>query len=141
MSWAEDVIKEKYELMGYDVIGIGKPDLILLKDGEIEFVEVKTAYDKLQRHQLEAIALLTAHGFKARMERISYPKISSRRISKKEQSEIIRQYHNDELEPRDLYHLIVRAQRTRGMTNFVQLLIYFFNTKNDEDNTDTFSWP
>ena len=56
-NWSENIVIEKYKSLGYDVISIGKPDLILLKDGEIEFVEVKTGKDKLQENQRVALDL------------------------------------------------------------------------------------
>jgi len=70
MNASEDLIREKYENQGYDVIHVGVPDFILLKDGEIEFVEVKTATDLLRESQLRAIALLEKHGFEVRVERL-----------------------------------------------------------------------
>lgn len=77
MNDNERKIFERYEAQGYDVIHTGVPDLILLKDGEIEFVEVKTAADGLRESQIRAIALLEKHGFKFRVERIPDVKPSS----------------------------------------------------------------
>lgn len=71
MNDNERKIYEKYKNQGYDVIHVGVPDFILLKDGEIEFVEVKTASDLLRETQMRAIALLEKHGFKVRVERIT----------------------------------------------------------------------
>lgn len=73
MNDNERKICEKYEAQGYNVIHVGVPDFILLKDGEIEFVEVKAAADRLRESQLRAIALLEKHGFSVRVERV--PKI------------------------------------------------------------------
>ena len=70
MNDNERKISEKYEAQGYDVIHVGVPDFILLKDGEIEFVEVKTAVDGLRESQIRTIALLEKHGFTVKIERV-----------------------------------------------------------------------
>ena len=70
MNDNERKIYEKYEEQGYDVIHTGVPDLILLKDGEIQFVEIKNAADPLRKSQMRSIAILRKHGIKARVERI-----------------------------------------------------------------------
>ncbi len=131
-NWSENIVIEKYKSMGYDVISIGKPDLILLKDGEIEFVEVKTGKDKLQENQRAALDLLTSHGFRARMERVKTPRISKRPIWKREQIEIVEQYNRDELEPHQIWNLIARSQLTPDLEDFTGLLVSFFNERNNE---------
>jgi len=68
--WAEFLMKAIYESEGYDVIHVGAPDLILLKRGHIEFVEIKCKNDKLKEKQRHAIELLEKHGFTARRELI-----------------------------------------------------------------------
>ena len=59
-----------YEDEGYDVINDGAPDFILLKNGRIEFVEIKCNNDTLKENQKRAIGLLRKHGFTARKEEI-----------------------------------------------------------------------
>ena len=70
MKKHELVIYEKYKDLGYDVIKEGIPDLILLKDGKIEFVEVKSETDYLRPNQIDAINLLNKHGITVTVERI-----------------------------------------------------------------------
>ena len=67
---SEREVHEKYENLGYDIIHIGVPDFILLKDGTIKFVEVKHGYDRLREEQERAHKLLKKHGFDVRVERI-----------------------------------------------------------------------
>ena len=60
---------EKYNALGYDVIRSGSPDLLLLKDGKIEFVEVKTERSRqLNQNQKRTINLLKKHGIPVRIE-------------------------------------------------------------------------
>lgn len=68
MNESERIIFDEYESQGFDVIHIGVPDLILLKDGKISFVEIKTGHDKLRKAQVIAIDLLEKHGFKVKIE-------------------------------------------------------------------------
>ena len=69
--WAEFLMKAIYKSQGFDVIHNGAPDLILLKDGKIQFVEIKCKKDKLKEEQKHAIALLKKHGFTARRETVT----------------------------------------------------------------------
>ena len=69
-SWAETLMRLVYEDEGYDVINDGAPDFILLKNGRIEFVEIKCNSDTLKENQKRAINLLKKHGFTARKEEI-----------------------------------------------------------------------
>ena len=71
MNKHELVIYDKYKDLGYDVIKEGIPDLILLKDGNIEFVEVKSENDSLRPSQIEAIKILNKHGVTVRVERVT----------------------------------------------------------------------
>ena len=78
MNDGELRIYEKYDHLGYDVIRYGVPDLILLKNGKIEFVEVKTkAHYGLNEYQKRAFKLLEKHGLKVRVEMVK----GTRRIS------------------------------------------------------------
>ena len=52
--WAEFLMKAIYEKKGFDVIHNGAPDLILLKDGHIQFIEIKSGNDKLKEEQKNA---------------------------------------------------------------------------------------
>ena len=70
MSERETIVRDKYEAKGYDVIKAGIPDLILLKEGKIEFVEVKSHIDKLSEYQERAFRLLKKHGFIVKLERV-----------------------------------------------------------------------
>jgi len=70
LNKTEQEVRSKYEKQGYDVIHVGIPDFILLKDGHIEFIEVKTAADLLRESQMRAVALLKKHGFEVRVERV-----------------------------------------------------------------------
>ena len=67
----EKIAFDKYESQGYDVIKAGAPDLILLKDGAISFIEVKSEVDKLSEPQERAFDLLKKHGFEARIETVT----------------------------------------------------------------------
>ncbi len=78
MNDSEQRTYEKYEHLGYDVIKYGVPDLIILKDGKIEFVEVKkdSTYG-LNEYQKRAFKLLEKHGIEVRVETVR----GTRRIS------------------------------------------------------------
>ncbi len=69
-SWAERLMQEIYEDEGYDVISVGAPDFILLKQNRIQFIEIKTGNDRPSEAQKRAIRLLNKHGFKAQSELI-----------------------------------------------------------------------
>jgi len=75
MNESESMVRLKYEEQGYDVIHTGVPDFILLKEGEIEFVEVKYSQDELRENQRKVFNLLQKHGFSVRVERV--PEINS----------------------------------------------------------------
>jgi len=74
MNKSEETIRHRYEAQGYDIVQVGIPDLILLKDGKIEFVEVKYDLDTLSESQRRAFKLLRKHGFIVRVERV--PKVN-----------------------------------------------------------------
>jgi hypothetical protein len=134
-SWAENIVKGKYEAEGYDVIYNGAPDLILLKDGKISFVEVKMGKDRLSEVQWEALKLLKKHGFVVRVEKLKAPpRISSRPIGLKERLEIIEHYKNDDLDAAELWDLIVRSQKHRGQEDLTGLLMGFYNSVNVTDS-------
>ena len=63
-------MEQIYTDEGYDVISVGAPDFILLKHNRIQFVEIKTGYDRPTDAQKRAIRLLNKHGFSARSELI-----------------------------------------------------------------------
>lgn len=133
IKWVERYIQEQYEDQGYDVIHNGAPDLILLKDGDIEFVEVKMSNNKvLNRDQRRALRLLKEHGFNARVEIVPKLTIPKKYIYEPEQLKIISQYNRGKLDPRDIYHLIVRSQNWPTLKNFTRLLISLFNERNTE---------
>jgi len=134
ISWAEDVIKEQYEDQGYDVIHIGKPDLIILKNGNVEFIEVKTNRDRLSTKQKRAIKLLKKHGFNARVEKMKFPKISKRPIGLRERLEITNRFENDEIEPREVWNLILRSQQYPNQQDFTRLLMRIHNSLNADYN-------
>jgi DNA polymerase III subunit epsilon len=50
----------------------GYPDLLLIKDQRLEFVEVKAPGDKIQRHQLARLQALKQAGFTARIEKLHW---------------------------------------------------------------------
>lgn len=64
MNELEQSVKRGYERRGYDVITKGIPDLILLKDGVISFVEVKNKRDQISDAQFETIEKLRKHKFR-----------------------------------------------------------------------------
>ena len=72
MNSNEKQIFEKYEKLGYDVIKDGFPDLIILQNGKLEFVEVKFKDDVLNPNQVRAFSLLKKHKIVHRMERVPY---------------------------------------------------------------------
>jgi hypothetical protein len=67
----EKKIVEKYELLGFDVIKDGLPDLAILKGGKLEFVEVKFKFDRLNPMQKRAFALLKKHCVPVHVERVA----------------------------------------------------------------------
>jgi hypothetical protein len=71
MNPNEKKIFEKYERLGYEVIKDGLPDLVILKNGKLEFVEVKYKFDRLNPNQQRAFALLKKHRIPVRMERVA----------------------------------------------------------------------
>lgn len=70
MTYQQELIKE-YEQCGYTVLKIIRlnksayPDLMLLKDGEVIWVEVKETKDTLKPLQKKRIDELKANGFEA----------------------------------------------------------------------------
>lgn len=50
----------------------GYPDLLLIKDQQLEFIEVKAPGDKIQRHQLARLVALQQAGFNARIEKLQW---------------------------------------------------------------------
>ncbi|MDX1678176.1 exonuclease domain-containing protein [Arsukibacterium sp.] len=50
----------------------GYPDLLLIKDQQLEFIEVKAPGDKIQRHQLARLMALQQAGFNARIEKLNW---------------------------------------------------------------------
>ena len=50
----------------------GYPDLLLLKDNQLQFIEVKAPGDKIQRHQLARLQALKQAGFNARIEKLQW---------------------------------------------------------------------
>ena len=68
----ERITFDKYMEQGYDVIKAGAPDLILLKNGQISFIEVKSDRDKLSGSQERAFKLLKKHGFIAKIEIVDF---------------------------------------------------------------------
>ncbi len=50
----------------------GYPDLLLIKDQQLEFIEVKAPGDKIQRHQLARLLSLQQAGFNARIEKLQW---------------------------------------------------------------------
>ncbi|MDR6982061.1 DNA polymerase-3 subunit epsilon [Rheinheimera pacifica] len=50
----------------------GYPDLFLIKDHQLEFIEVKAPGDKIQRHQLARLLALNNAGFNARIEKLQW---------------------------------------------------------------------
>ena len=50
----------------------GYPDLLLIKDQQLQFIEVKAPGDKIQRHQLARLLALQNAGFKARIEKLQW---------------------------------------------------------------------
>lgn len=50
----------------------GYPDLLLIKDQQLEFIEVKAPGDKIQRHQLARLQALQNAGFTARIEKLQW---------------------------------------------------------------------
>ena len=70
MNERECIVYDKYEALGYDIIRAGIPDLILLKDEKIKFIEVKSEVHKISEDQERAIELLEKHGFSVKIERV-----------------------------------------------------------------------
>lgn len=50
----------------------GYPDLLLIKDQQLQFIEVKAPGDKIQRHQLARLLALNNAGFNARIEKLQW---------------------------------------------------------------------
>jgi len=90
----EREVRRRYEEQGYDVIHVGVPDFILLKDGQIEFIEVKYSADGFRESQQRAFSLLRKHGFKVTVERIPevYPSPLFKEFSEKVKLDEMRAY-------------------------------------------------
>ena len=56
-------VKKRFEADGFDVISSGIPDLILLKNGTIQFIEVKDGKDCVHVNQKKTMRTLLNHGF------------------------------------------------------------------------------
>ena len=69
MRDAEYKFFKRYEEQGYDCIREGMPDLIILKDSKISFVEVKSPSGTLSENKKRAFKLLRKNGFSANVER------------------------------------------------------------------------
>ena len=140
VKWVEYYVQDKYEKQGYDVIHNGAPDLILLKDGKIEFVEVKMSNNRhLSEDQKRAMKLLKKHGFAARVETVPKIPVHKKFIGEEERLRILAQCSRGELDPRDIYYLILRAQQHPTLKDFTYLLIALFNQRNselDEEESD-----
>ena len=50
----------------------GYPDLLLIKDQQLQFIEVKAPGDKIQRHQLARLLALQNASFNARIEKLQW---------------------------------------------------------------------
>ena len=50
----------------------GFPDLVLIRDGQVRFVEIKGEGDQVRRHQLARLNLLRSIGFEADICRVTY---------------------------------------------------------------------
>ena len=50
----------------------GYPDLLLIKEQQLQFIEVKAPGDKIQRHQLARLLALNNAGFNARIEKLQW---------------------------------------------------------------------
>ncbi|MCT8124847.1 VRR-NUC domain-containing protein [Alishewanella sp. BS5-314] len=50
----------------------GYPDLLLIKEQQLQFIEVKAPGDKIQRHQLARLLALNNAGFSARIEKLQW---------------------------------------------------------------------
>ncbi len=62
------------ERMAYDFYTLrnGFPDLLLIRDGEVRFVEIKAEGDQIHRNQLARLNLLKSVGFEAEICRVAY---------------------------------------------------------------------
>ncbi len=62
------------ERMSQDYYGLrdGFPDLMLTRDGQVRFVEIKAEGDSVRRHQLARLNLLRGLGFEAEICRVKY---------------------------------------------------------------------
>lgn len=79
----ERPFRQKYEEEGYDIIHKGIPDFILLKKGELRFVEVKSKGDQLNPFQRRAIKLLRKHKIKTEVVGPGAPRRRIRKIEKR----------------------------------------------------------
>jgi DNA polymerase-3 subunit epsilon len=62
------------ERVAYDFYALrdGFPDLLLIRDGEVRFVEIKAEGDQIRRNQLARLNLLKSVGFEAEICRVAY---------------------------------------------------------------------
>ena len=62
------------ERMSQDYYGLrdGFPDLMLTRDGQVRFIEIKAEGDSVRRHQLARLNLLRGLGFEAEICRVKY---------------------------------------------------------------------
>ena len=131
MSWVEFLLKEKYEAEGFDVIHYGAPDLILLKDGKITFVEAKSVNDRLQDNQIHAIDLLHKHGFEARVEKVRGPDDIHQYIFQDEEEKIMEKCADQNITLKEIRTLITRSAKFPSLAHITYQLNKFY----DEEET------
>jgi DNA polymerase-3 subunit epsilon len=69
-----EVVAAVLERMAYDFYALrdGFPDLLLIGDGEVRFIEIKAEGDQIRRNQLARLNLLKSVGFETEICRVAY---------------------------------------------------------------------
>ena len=69
MNKGEQLVADKYINLGYEIIKTGIPDFLILKDGKLSFVEVKSEEQfNLSKSQERAHEILLRNGFEVKIE-------------------------------------------------------------------------
>jgi len=91
MNKGEQLVADKYKGLGFEIVHFGVPDFLLLKEGKLSFVEVKSGEDWLSKNQIRTHEILLRHGFEVSVE-VVHPVDSdnSLYIFEDEMSELIR---------------------------------------------------
>lgn len=113
----EDEVLEQLESDGWDVITVGFPDIIALKDGKLRFIEVKTGHRSLNKAQKKAHNTFKKHGVSVEVIRVGgredRTSISVSELTAQELKKMRRQKADGELET--IEEVLIRLTRKGGV--------------------------